>query len=209
MVYTFKDVEKGNVSIAVGTSSRYAFSAGSDVWFDNTLGFGNTITFNAVGFGGTNIYMTVGEYGYVTRGIGYGQTIDSTWTPMNLREDRFEPATGQVNTEHSTYGENGQQFNDVVYSPYLDVWSMVGTAGSIFVGPGIGTTVFTSVTSNSIQSINSVATGEGLIAVGNNSTILTCFTKWSNWTSISIAGVGGQNLNKVIYRNGSLCYLWI
>ena len=50
---------------------------------------------------------------------------------MNLREDRFEPATGQVNTEQSTYGENGQQFNDVVYSPYLDVWSMVGTAGSI------------------------------------------------------------------------------
>ena len=73
---TFKDVEKGNVSIAVGTSSRYAFSAGSDVWFDNTLGFGNTITFNSVAFGGTNIYMTVGEYGYVTRSIGYGQTID-------------------------------------------------------------------------------------------------------------------------------------
>ena len=201
--YTFKDVEKGSVAIAVGTSSRYAFSAGSDVWFDNTLGFGNTITFNAVGFAGTNIYMTVGEYGYVTRGIGYGQSIDSTWTPMNLREDRFEPATGQVNTEQSTYGENGQQFNDVVYSPYLDVWSMVGTAGSIFVGPGIGTTVFTSVTSNSIQSINSVAASpEGLIAVGNNNTIRVS-ANGQGWTSISIAGVGGQNLNKVIYRNGT------
>ena len=201
--YTFKDVKKGSVAIAVGTSSRYAFSAGSDVWFDNTLGFGNTITFNAVGFAGTNIYMTVGEYGYVTRGIGYGQSIDSTWTPMNLREDRFEPATGQVNTEQSTYGENGQQFNDVVYSPYLDVWSMVGTAGSIFVGPGIGTTVFTSVTSNSIQSINSVAASpEGLIAVGNNNTIRVS-ANGQGWTSISIAGVGGQNLNKVIYRNGT------
>ena len=201
--YTFKDVEKGSVAIAVGTSSRYAFSAGSDVWFDNTLGFGNTITFNAVGFAGTNIYMTVGEYGYVTRGIGYGQSIDSTWTPMNLREDRFEPATGQVNTEQSTYGENGQQFNDVVYSPYLDVWSMVGTAGSIFVGTGIGTTVFTSVTSNSIQSINSVAASpEGLIAVGNNNTIRVS-ANGQGWTSIGIAGVGGQNLNKVIYRNGT------
>ena len=77
MVIHSKMLRKGSVAIAVGTSSRYAFSAGSDVWFDNTLGFGNTITFNSVtvGSAGTNIYMTVGEYGYVTRGIGYGQLL--------------------------------------------------------------------------------------------------------------------------------------
>ena len=201
-VYTFEDVEHGAVSIAVGSSSRYAFSAGSDVWFDNTIGFGNTIKFNAVGFAATNIYMVAGQYGYVVKGTGYGQTIDSTWTSMNLKEDRFEPATGQSNTVDSVYGENGQEFNDVVYSPYLDIWSIVGTAGSIFRGPGIGTTSFKSVTSNTTQSINSVVPSpEGMIAVGNNGTILTS-PNGQIWTATNVPGIGGQNLNKVIYRNG-------
>ena len=201
-IYTFNDVEKGNVSIAVGSSSRYAFSAGSDVWFDNSVGFGNTIIFNSVAVGGTNVYITVGEYGYVTKSIGYGQTIDSNWTQLTLKEDRLEPATGQTNTVDSTYGENGQQLKDIIYNPNLDVWSIVGTAGSIFKGSGIGTTTFTSVTSNTTQSINSVAgSPSGFIAVGNNSTILTS-PNGQIWTSTSVPGVAGQNLNKVIYRNG-------
>ena len=201
-IYTFNDIEKGNVSIAVGSSSRYAFSAGSDVWFDNTVGFGNTIVFNSVAVGGTNIYITVGEYGYVTRSIGYGQTIDSSWTQLTLKEDRLEPATGQTNTIESTYGDNGQHLKDIVYNSDLDVWSIVGTAGSIFRGPGIGTTAFTSVTSNTTQSINSVAgSPQGFIAVGNNSTILTS-PNGQIWSSTSVAGVVGQNLTKVIYKNG-------
>ena len=78
-------LKKGNVSITVGSGSRYAFSAGSDVWFDNTLGFGHTITFNSVAVGGTNVYMVVGQYGYIRRSIGYGQTIDTSWTQLTLK----------------------------------------------------------------------------------------------------------------------------
>ena len=66
-----------NVNIAVGSSSRYAFSAGSDVWFDNSVGFGNTIIFNSVAVGGTNVYITVGEY-------GYGASVKITLDPRKL-----------------------------------------------------------------------------------------------------------------------------
>ena len=117
---TFNSIEKGNVSITVGSGSRYAFSAGSDVWFDNTLGFGHTITFNSVAVGGTNVYMVVGQYGYIRRSIGYGQTIDTSWTTMALKEDRSIPAQGIVNIVNSTYGDAGQSFNDIVYSPFLN-----------------------------------------------------------------------------------------
>ena len=119
---TFNSIEKGNVSITVGSGSRYAFSAGSDVWFDNTLGFGHTITFNSVAVGGTNVYMVVGQYGYIRRSIGYGQTIDTSWTTMALKEDRSIPAQGIVNIVNSTYGDAGQSFNDIVYSPFLNKW---------------------------------------------------------------------------------------
>ena len=199
---TFNSIEKGNVSIIVGSGSRYAFSAGSDVWFDNTLGFGHTITFNSVAVGGTNVYMVVGQYGYIRRSIGYGQTIDTSWTTMALKEDRSIPAQGIVNIVNSTYGEAGQSFNDVVYSPFLDKWAAVGTAGSIFSATGLSTDRFISVTSNSIQSINSVvATGEGIIAVGNNGTVLTS-PNGQIYSSLGIAGVAGFNLNKIIYSNG-------
>jgi hypothetical protein len=199
---TFNSIEKGNVSITVGSGSRYAFSAGSDVWFDNTLGFGHTITFNSVAVGGTNVYMVVGQYGYIRRSIGYGQTIDTSWTTMALKEDRSIPAQGIVNIVNSTYGDAGQSFNDIVYSPFLNKWAAVGTAGSIFSATGLSTDRFISVTSNSIQSINSVvATGEGIIAVGNNGTVLTS-PNGQIYSSLGIAGLAGFNLNKIIYSNG-------
>ena len=53
----------------------------------------------------------------------------------------MEPAQGK-NIVDSTYGENGQQLKDIVYNPNLDVWSIVGTAGSIFSATGLSTDRF-------------------------------------------------------------------
>ena len=66
--------------------------------------------------------LAVGEYGIVSRTIGYGQTIDTNWSAMNLIEERFEPVTREFTLESSSYGEKGNTFNSVVYSPYLDNW---------------------------------------------------------------------------------------
>jgi len=197
---TFLDIEKGNVSISVGNSSRYAFSGGSEVWFDGSIGYGGTIVFNSVAVGGTNIYLTVGEYGYINRTIGYGQTIDTSWVECNLLEERIEPATGQIDIEFSNYGQAGQSFKDAVYSSTLDSWAVVGTAGSIFSAVGLGSTSFRSRFSNTTQDINSVVTSrEGFVAVGNNGTIL----KSVNGIIWERKQITTQNLNKVIYHGST------
>jgi len=193
-------INDGGVTIAVGDSSRYAFTTNPDYWFDGSIGYGGTIVFNGVGAGGTNIYIAVGEYGIVSKTTGYGQTIDTNWTAIDLIEERFEPVTREFTLESSSYGEKGNTFNSIVYSPYLDNWAAVGTAGSVFGAAGINSTSFRSRFSGTIQELNDViATPAGMIAVGNNGTIVSS-TDNVVWTTSP--RVTNQNLNAIVYHDG-------
>lgn len=195
--YELKSLTYGNTLLAVGTSSIYVTSIDSETWSTGSIGFGGTINFNSVSCGGTNIYVAVGEYGIVSRSFGYENTI-GPWSSINLLEESVVPGLGLVNRFPTTYTGT---LNDVVYSPNLDSWTVVGAAGSIFGGVGIGSTSLISRYSGTLQNINSITySSDGLVAVADNGVILSSANNviWDvNNSPTSL------NLNKVIYVNGT------
>lgn len=150
--YDLSSVDYGNVFVSVGSSSIYAFSETGSDWYYGDVGYAGTIGFNAISCGGTNIFMAVGEYAVATKSIGYGLTIGS-WNQLSLVEEVIVPGLGVINRVGSSY--TGDLFG-THYSPYFDTWTVVGAAGSIFGGVGIGTTVLTSRFSGTLQRINDV-----------------------------------------------------
>jgi len=194
--YDLSSVDYGNVFVSVGSSSIYAFSETGSDWYYGDVGYAGTIGFNAISCGGTNIFMAVGEYAVATKSIGYGLTIGS-WNQLSLVEEVIVPGLGVINRVGSSY--TGDLFG-AHYSPYFDTWTVVGAAGSIFGGVGIGTTVLTSRFSGTLQRINDVTSDNTkIVAVANNGTILGSVNN-QVWESLS--SPVAQNLNKIISVDG-------
>ncbi len=195
--YELNSLIYGNTLVAVGSSSLYATSIDAESWSTGSIGFGGTINFTSVSCGGTNVYMAVGEYGIVSKSLGYGSTV-GPWTLINLLEESVVPGLGLITRFPTTYTGT---LNDIVYSPNLDSWTAVGAAGSIFGGVGIGSTMLISRFSGTLQNINSITySPSGLVAVGDNGVILSSANNviWDSNSSPT-----SFNLNKVIYVNGN------
>jgi hypothetical protein len=198
--YDFKAIKYKDKFIAVGSSSILATSPDGINWQVDTVGFGNTSDFNSieiVGAGSTNLLLSVGSSGKIIKATDYGIGI-STWTQISLEEEFTVIGLGAVSRVSSGYTGT---FNEIVYSDVVDTYVAVGAGGSIFVGPGIGTTSFVSRYSETLSSLNSVVFGaEYFVAVGNDGIIRTSNdgTIWD--FTVSPVNV---NLNKVIYVNGS------
>lgn len=193
--YQLKSVAKGNIFVSVGNSSVLAFSETGSEWNTGLVGFGGTIAFNSISCGGTNNFYAVGSYAVVSKSIGYANTI-SSWTTCSLIEEQIVPGLGVVAKVGTSYTGI---LKDVTYSPYLDSWTVVGSGGSIFGAAGIGSTVFTSRFSSTLQDVNSVVAGPTrIIAVGGGGVILSTVNNevWEVLNSPTF-----ENLTKVIYAD--------
>jgi len=193
----FKALTKEEPIIAVGSSSFYMNTKSGSFWERGRIGFGGTVTFNGVGVGNSNtstVYaMAVGDYGSMARAVSIGNSL-STWTAIDLKEERQIPAINQTSTFDSTYQGN---FQDVVWENTRNTWVAVGAGGSIFTAVGLTTGEAFSQFSGTLQQLNAVCYGQSeYIAVGNGGVILASNdgTGWADKTSNTV-----NDLNDIIF----------
>ena len=137
--------------------------------------------------------MAVGDYGSMARAVSIGNSL-STWTAIDLKEQRQIPAINQISTFDSTYTEN---FQDVIWEGTRNTWVAVGAAGSIFTAVGLTTAEAFSQFSGTIQQLNAVCYGQSeYIAVGNGGVIIASNdgSSWADKTSNTVF-----DLNDIIY----------
>ena len=191
----FNALTVGTPYVAVGNSSLFAYSNDTYNWYSGNVGVGSTTNLtsvHSVGAGSSSIIVTVGDFGTVAYSSGYGSTL-TEWSELGLFEDVFVAGIGLIGQNPSSY--NGT-LNSVTYG--AGSWVTVGTGGSIFTGPGIVTSKFTSRFSGVLENLNSVAYGNGYFtSVGNNGTVLT-----SNagivW-DLHLTGVPLQKFNDIMF----------
>ena len=193
----FRAITKEDPYVAVGSSSFYINTKSGTFWERGRIGFGGTITFNGVGVGNSGTadvhVMAVGEFASMARAVAIGNSI-STWTPIDLKEQRQIPAINQVSTFDSTYTGH---FNDVIWEGTRNTWVAVGAAGTIFSAVGLTTGEAFSQFSGTLQNLNAVCYGQSeYIAVGNGGVILASNdgTGWADKTSNTVF-----DLNDIIY----------
>jgi len=189
--YEFKSISYGNIFVSVGTSSLVGTSVNGINWKNSTLGYGTTISFNAINVSPSNVYVAVGNTGTIINSVGIGTTI-SSWKKLNLLT-----ATQDI-LNNITYSSNSfvGTFNDVVYSSSKDTWVVVGSSGAIFSAVGVGSTNFIQ-SQSSPNTLNSITTNENqFVGVGNNGQLVTS-DNGLIWTNSSI--ISSINLNKVIW----------
>lgn len=182
--------------IAVGSSSQYINTLSGFFWERGNIGFGGTITFNAIDVGveGSN-YRTiaVGEYASAATAVAYGDTV-GPWTELNLIEQRQIPSIGLSVDYPTTFS---REFNDVMWDPTAGSWVAIGFGGSIFTGVGIGTTTLYSQYSGTPQTLHGITYAQNeYIVVGNGGAILASNKGkiWGLKTSNTL-----KNLKDIIY----------
>jgi hypothetical protein len=194
----FNSINYGAAFVSVGNSSLYSTSADGLVWQSGNLGAGATINFNSVksvGVGNSYVILSVGSQANILKSVGYSNTMTS-WSSLQLVDEIVVPIFGISGTYPTTYTGT---LNEITYGNTFDLWVTVGTAGSVFIGPGVTTSIFKSKLSQTLQDLNSVCFGKNtFVAVGNNGTIITSNNGsfWENKNSPVI-----NNFKKVAYLN--------
>ena len=202
----FKAITQEEPIVAVGSSSYYMNTKSGTFWERGQIGFGNTVQFNGVGVGysssNVNKYvMAVGDGGSMARSVSIGNSL-SSWDVIDLKEKRSIPAIGQVNTFDSTFTGS---FKDIIWEKSIDTWVAVGAAGSIFTAVGLTTAEAFSQYSGSLETLNSVAFGQGeFIAVGGGGAVIASNDGliWSDKVSNTV-----QDLNDVIYDGNKFIFV--
>jgi hypothetical protein len=203
--YQLNSLSYGNVFVGVGNTQSLVISPDGKTWQSSIIGLTTSSDLKSIishKDGQQDIYVSVGSSATIIRSTGVGNSI-SAWSNIPLREEISIPGFGVINTVDSSYIGT---LNDVVYSPSYDSYVTVGTAGSIFVGTGIGTNSFISKTSSILSNLNSVSFSFNasinsgyFVAVGVNGVILTS-NSGQIWDIIS--PLTTQTLNKVIFAEG-------
>jgi hypothetical protein len=203
--YELNSIIYGNVFVGIGNTQSLVISPDGKTWQSSIIGLTTSSDLKSIISHPNNqqyIYVSVGSNGTVVRSIGTENSI-STWSNIPLREERIVPGFGVVDNVNSSYLGT---LNDVVYSPSYNSYVTVGTAGSIFVGTGVGTDSFISKTSSVLSNLNSVSFSFNtsinsgyFVAVGDNGIILTSNSGQIWDTSPAITT---QTLNKVIFAEG-------
>ena len=203
--YQLNSISYGNVFVGVGSTQSLVISPDGKTWQSSIIGLTTSSDLKSIishKNGQQDIYVSVGSSATIIRSIGAGNSI-SAWSNIPLREERSVPGFGLISNVDSSYTGT---LNDVVYSPSYDSYVTVGTAGSIFVGTGIGTNSFISKTSSTLTSLNSVSFSFNtsinsgyFVAVGGNGVILTS-NSGQIWDIVPV--ITTQTLNKVIFAEG-------
>ena len=184
----------------MGASSLLVKSVDGISWSDSSIGYGNSIAFNSIAFGGTSTYVAVGQTGKIITATGIGTTL-SSWVECKLT-NRTINFVGVPVDEDSTY--NGE-FKDITYSTNKDTFVAVGKTSSInkslfFTAVGIGSTQFFEKNKTNTKNINSIANNNNIfVAVGDDGIIYYSFDI-ETWSIVGdLSKPTTQNLNKVIW----------
>jgi hypothetical protein len=200
--YELNSITYDSSFVAVGNESALVTSVDGEYWQNSTVGFGTTVNLEvikSIGLGNSSLLVAAGSGAKIIKAIGYSNTI-SSWTQSSLYDDISVPGFGVIGRTQTYY--NGT-LKDIVYGAPYDTFVTVGTAGSIFVGSGISTDVFTNRFSQTLQDLNSVSfslDSNYFIAVGNNGVIVTSSIGqvWDLELSPTL-----YNLNNIIYQAGT------
>ena len=201
---TLNSLVIGNPIVSVGQSGLVVnMTDGSFISSISNIGYGKTITFNSVGLGSTNYYISVGGSGKIVRAVGFGTTL-SSWVEINKYEETS--SFGIITRSPSTYSST---LNEIQYSQILDKWICVGNNGGIFSAVGFGTTSFIKNASNTTSNLNSIAFGNNkIVSVGDGGAVVTSssgiFWTLNNptsnilnsviWTGSQFVAVGNNNI---------------
>jgi len=205
--FKWKAISQSLPIVAVGESSQYINTKSATFWERGNIGYGGTITFNAVGVGYSFFYpnkqhvVVAGEYGKVSTTVAIGNSL-APFQDVILKEVRQVPAIRSSVTYDSEYQGT---FNDVIYEGSTDTWVTVGTGGSIFVATGIGSTAFFSEFSGVLETLNSVVYAQNeYIAVGNGGAIVASNDGriWSPKNSNTF-----NNIRDIIYDGSRFIYV--
>ena len=198
--YEINSIAYGNIFVGVGASSLLVKSVDGISWSDSSIGYGNSIAFNSIAFGGTSTYVAVGQTGKIITATGIGTTL-SSWVECKLT-NRTINFVGVPVDEDSTY--NGE-FKDITYSTNKDTFVAVGKTSSInkslfFTAVGIGSTQFFEKNKTNTKNINSIANNNNIfVAVGDDGIIYYSFDI-ETWSIVGdLSKPTTQNLNKVIW----------
>ena len=203
----FKAITQSEPYVAVGSSSYYINTKSGTFWERGQIGFGGTVQFNGVGMGYSQGYsddkyvMAVGDGAAMARAVAIGNSM-STWTPIDLKEQRSIPAINTVNTFDSTYTGS---FKDVIWERSRNTWVAVGAAGSIFTAVGMTTNAAFSQYSGTLETLNSVAYGQAeFIAVGGGGAVIASNDGiiWSDKVSNTV-----QDINDIIFDGSKFIYV--
>jgi hypothetical protein len=179
----------GSPIVSVGSSGYVAISTDGKI-FSNGPRIGYAVSFNSVGLGSTNYYISVSNNGNIVQSVGFGTTI-SSWSSIPKYTGI---STFGITTLYSNNSTN--DLNEMQYSQSRNRWICVGAGGTIFTAVGFTTTFFLLSQSGINQNLNSVAFGDGLIvAVGDNGYI--CIS--SNGATWSAYQITSFNLNHVTW----------
>jgi len=203
--YELNSISYGNVFVGVGNTQSLVISPDGKTWQSSIIGMATSSDLKSVISHKDNqqdIYVSVGSSATIIRSTGAGNSI-SSWSNIPLKEEISVPGLGVISVVDSSYIGT---FNDIIYSPSYDSYVTVGTAGSIFVGSGIGTNAFISKTSSTLANLNSVSFSFNtsinsgyFVVVGVDGVILTS-SSGQIWDIIP--PITTQNLNKVIFAEG-------
>ena len=202
--YEIKSITYGNIFVGVGTSSLLVKSVDGISWSNDSIGYGNSISFNSVAFAGTNTYVAVGQTGKIITATGTETTL-SSWVECKLTNRTINFVSDTTIDENSKY--NGE-FKDISYSATKNTFVAVGTIGvgssiPIFVSVGIGSTEFFEKNKENTTNLNSIANNNIIfVAVGESGIIYYSSNDMEVWSPVIDASKPSnltQNLNKVIW----------
>jgi hypothetical protein len=199
--YEINSIAYGNIFVGVGTSSLLVKSVDGISWSNDSIGYGNTISFNSVAFAGTNTYVAVGQTGKIITATGTGTTL-SSWFECKLINSTIN-FVGVPDIKDSRY--NGE-FKDVAYSSSKNTVVVVGKISNydqkspIFTAVGIGSTQFFEQNKINTKNLNSIANNNNIfVTVGDNGTIYYSVDT-ETWSIIGdLSKPTTQNLNKIIW----------
>jgi photosystem II stability/assembly factor-like uncharacterized protein len=198
--YEIKSITYGNIFVGVGSSGLVINSEDGINWSDNSIGYGNTLSFNSVAFAGTDTYVAIGQSGKIVKTTSIGSEL-SSWDELKLtnRTNNF----GVQNDLDSLYDG---EFKEIVYSSSKNTFIAVGKISSydlkspIFTAVGIGSTEFFEKNKTNGKNLNSIAYNNSIfVAVGDEGTIYYSFDAES-WSIIGdLEKPTTQNLNKIVW----------
>jgi photosystem II stability/assembly factor-like uncharacterized protein len=199
--YEIKSIVYGNIFVGVGSSGILVNSIDGITWSNDSIGYGNTISFNSVAFAGTNTYVAVGQTGKIITATGIGSDL-SSWVELKLT-NRITNFVGIPDDLDSLY--NGE-FKDIVYSSSKNTFVAVGKISNydlkspIFTAVGIGSTEFFEKNKTNTKNLNSIAYNNNIfVVVGDNGTIYYSFDA-ETWSVIGdLQKPTTKNLNKIIW----------
>jgi hypothetical protein len=200
--YEIKSITFGNIFVGVGSNGLLVESIDGKSWSNNSIGYGNTISFNSIIFVPPEIYVAVGRTGKIITATGIGTGL-STWVECKLNKNA-NSFVGVSNIQDSTY--NGE-FKGISYSSSNNIFVAVGKISSydqtspIFTAVGIGSTEFFENEQTNKKNLNSVANNNSdtFVVVGDDGTIYYRTTV-KDWTLIGDNKKRTvENLNKVIW----------